>query len=117
MSTHYWAWPKRFALGKLGILAGMPERGKGQIICDMFGRITRKNGKWPCSEGDALHGDCLLLQGEDDLKDTVVPRMIAAGVDLSRVHLLNMVTKTDGSGKRQFDFAHLKRAMENECWC
>jgi hypothetical protein len=45
----------------------------------------------------------LLLQQEDDLSDTVAPRLRAAGADMSRVKILRMVRKTDGSGKRMFD--------------
>ena len=26
-----WLWPNRFALGKLGIIGGMPDQGKGCI--------------------------------------------------------------------------------------
>jgi putative DNA primase/helicase len=76
-----WLWPSRFALGKLGLLGGSPERGKGLIISDMFSRITR-GAPWPCNEGRAPKGDCVLLQQEDEDADTVVPRLMAAGADL-----------------------------------
>jgi hypothetical protein len=47
-----WLWPNRFALGKLAILAGLPDRGKGLITADMVGRITNpKMNLWPCGEG------------------------------------------------------------------
>ena len=36
-----WLWPGRFALGKLGLLGGNPERGKGLIVADIFSRLTR----------------------------------------------------------------------------
>ena len=98
-----WCWPNRFALGKLGLLGGNPERGKGLIIADMFSRITR-GAPWPCNEGSAPQGDVVLLQQEDDLSDTVVPRLKAAGADLKRVHMLQMIKKIDGSGRRMFDF-------------
>jgi putative DNA primase/helicase len=97
-----WLWPHRFARGKLGLLAGMPERGKGLILSDIFARITR-GMPWPCDEGKAEIGDVLLLQQEDDPADTVVPRLAAAGADLARIHILKMIKKTDGSGKRIFN--------------
>jgi putative DNA primase/helicase len=97
-----WLWPNRFALGKLGLLGGSPERGKGLIISDMFSRITR-GAPWPCNEGTAPKGDCVLLQQEDEDADTVVPRLTAAGADLKRVKLIKMITKVDGSGRRMFD--------------
>jgi putative DNA primase/helicase len=97
-----WWWQHRFALGKLGILGGNPERGKGLIISDVFARITRSL-PWPCDEGKADLGDVILLQQEDDLSDTIVPRLLAAGADLSRIHILKTVNKTDGSCKRAFN--------------
>jgi putative DNA primase/helicase len=101
-----WLWPGRFALGKLGLLAGMPDRGKGLIFSDVISRITR-GAPWPCGEDKAPLGDCVLIQHEDDPGDTVVPRLIAAGADLTRVHILTMVKKIDGSGKRIFSLADL----------
>jgi putative DNA primase/helicase len=101
-----WLWPGRFALGKLGLLAGMPDRGKGLIFSDIISRITR-GAPWPCGEGKAPLGDCVLIQHEDDPGDTVVPRFIAAGADLKRVHILTMVKKIDGSSKRIFSLADL----------
>jgi putative DNA primase/helicase len=110
-----WWWQHRFALGKLGILGGNPDRGKGLIICDIFSRITR-GAPWPCNEGNAEIGDVLLLQQEDDLSDTIVPRLLAAGADLSRIRFLKMVSKTDGSGRRVFnigtDLPMLRSALE-----
>jgi putative DNA primase/helicase len=110
-----WWWQHRFALGKLGILGGNPDRGKGLIICDIFSRLTR-GGPWPCDEGKAEIGDVLLLQQEDDLSDTIVPRLLAAGADLTRIHILKMINKTDGSSKRAFnvstDLPMLKSVLE-----
>jgi hypothetical protein len=37
-----WLWPSRFAIGKLGILAGLPDEGKGQVLTDMAARTTRE---------------------------------------------------------------------------
>jgi putative DNA primase/helicase len=110
-----WCWHNRFSLGALGLLGGNPDRGKGLIICDTFSRITR-GAPWPCNEGNAQIGDVILLQQEDDIRRTVVPRLRAAGADLSRVHLLKMVNKVDGSGKRVLnlttDLPMVRKALE-----
>jgi hypothetical protein len=50
MAAIQWLWPDRFAIGKLGLLVGLPDEGKGQIIADMTGRVTRGD-LWPCGEG------------------------------------------------------------------
>jgi putative DNA primase/helicase len=97
-----WLWPKRFALGKLGLLAGLPDRGKGLILADMAARVT-KGDLWPCEEGRALKGSVLLLSAEDAMEDTIVPRLVAAGADLDRVHIAQMVR--EGEAKRMFNLA------------
>jgi hypothetical protein len=51
-----WFWPQRFAIGKLGLLAGMPDRGKGLICADMAARTT-KGDEWPCDEERAIKGN------------------------------------------------------------
>jgi hypothetical protein len=85
-----WLWPHRFALGKLGILAGLPDEGKGQILADMAARVTGAL-EWPCNEGRAPQGNVIQLTAEDDPSDTVVPRLIAAGADLECVEIVSMV--------------------------
>jgi putative DNA primase/helicase len=50
--------------------------------------------------GVAQIGKVILLTAEDDIEDTVVPRLIAAGADLSRVEIIKMVCK--GDAKRMF---------------
>jgi hypothetical protein len=85
-----WLWPDRFAIGKLGLIAGLPDEGKGQIFCDMAARVTRGN-VWPCGEGRAPLGNVIHMSAEDDPADTIVPRLTAAGADLSRIELMSMV--------------------------
>jgi putative DNA primase/helicase len=90
MSAVQWLWPNRFALGKLAILGGLPDQGKGQILADMGARVTR-GLEWPCNEGHAPQGNVILLTAEDDPNDTVVPRLHAAGADLERIEIVSMV--------------------------
>ncbi len=108
-----WLWPNRFALGKLGLLAGLPDRGKGLITADMAARVT-KGDPWPCDEGQALKGNVLLLTAEDDTGDTVIPRLAAAGADLDHVEIIRMVREKDKT--RQFslvtDLELLRRKVE-----
>jgi hypothetical protein len=99
MTAIEWLWPDRFAIGKLGLLVGLPDEGKGQILADMAARVTRGD-EWPCSEGRAPQGNVILLSAEDDASDTVVPRLVAAGADLDRVEIVNMVR--DISKRRMF---------------
>ena len=95
-----WIWPGRFAVGKLGIIAGLPDEGKGQILCDIAARITRPESAWPCNEGIAPFGNVILLTAEDDIADTVHPRLKAAGADSDRVEIVQMVR--EGESERMF---------------
>jgi hypothetical protein len=96
-----WVWSGRFAVGKVGLLAGLPDEGKGQILCYIAAQITT-GGKWPCGEGAAPKGSVILLTAEDDLQDTVIPRLAAAGADLGKVHIVKMVRQSAGKGERMF---------------
>ena len=60
MTAVDWLWPNRFALGKLGLLAGLPDEGKGQILCYIAAQVTR-GGELPCNEGRAPLGSVIML--------------------------------------------------------
>jgi AAA domain len=52
----------------------------------------------PCEEGAAPQGDVTWFNAEDDARDTVKPRLVAAGADPKRVHFVNG-TRRDGADK------------------
>ena len=43
-----------------------------------------------------------MVQAEDDPEDTTVPRLIAAGADLTRIHFLTAVSAPGPNGIRPF---------------
>jgi putative DNA primase/helicase len=98
-----WFWPGRFALGKLGLIGGLPDKGKGLISADMIANTTR-GGQWPCNEGTAPAGNVIWFTAEDDIEDTVIPRLVAADADLTKVHIIGMAANPDGS-PRMFNLA------------
>jgi AAA domain/Bifunctional DNA primase/polymerase, N-terminal len=109
-----WFWKHRFALGKIGLIGGMPDKGKGLLAAYMCAACT--NGEpWPCDEGHAPRGDAILFTAEDDIEDTVIPRLTAAGADLTRTHIVEMAKNPDGS-ERMFslvtDLPALKAKIE-----
>jgi len=83
-----WLWPGRFALGKFGLIAGLPDKGKGQIAAFIAAAVTARV-PLPCDEGFAPQGNVLWFNAEDGQRDTVLPRLIAAGADPARVHFVN----------------------------
>lgn len=79
-----WLWPGRVPLGKVTILSGDPNLGKSFLTLDLAARVSA-GLPWPDGTGPAARGSVILLSAEDDVADTLVPRLVAAGADLSRV--------------------------------
>ena len=57
---------------------------------------------WPCDEGNAPLGNVIILTAEDDVADTVRPRLEVAGANLKRVHVIKAI-KLKNQGPRTFD--------------
>lgn len=94
-----WVWVGWLARGKVHVMAGAPGTGKTTAAVALAATLT-VGGRWP--DGiPAPVGDVLVWSGEDDPKDTLVPRLIAAGADLKRVHFV--ASFTDERGPRAFD--------------
>jgi hypothetical protein len=86
-----WFWAGRYSFGALGLVVGLPDVGKGQFVSYTAARVTR-GGAFPCGEGEVTAtGNVLILSSEDAPNTAIVPRLIAAGADLSRVKILKMV--------------------------
>ena len=101
-----WLWPGRIAHGKLSVLVGDPSVGKSQLTADIASRVTTGRG-FPVvtSWGDIVSeskqttpGSVLLIAGEDDPRDTILPRLEAAGADVSKVALIEGEETTDKDG-------------------
>jgi DNA polymerase len=107
MRAIVWLWDKRFAIGKIGIIAGLPDEGKGQILCYIAARATQSL-EWPNGEGRAPQGNVIILSAEEDPSDSLTPRLAAAGADLGRIHFAKMIVdrdeKTGQQHKRMFSF-------------
>jgi AAA domain len=88
-----WLWSKRFAVGKLSLVVGLPDEGKELLTSYIVAQVTCA-GLWPCNEGHAPLGNVLMFTDEDDHNDTVVPRLAAAGADRKRVEIVKMVSGT-----------------------
>jgi putative DNA primase/helicase len=95
-----WLWPGRIPLGKLTLLAGDPGLGKSFVTLDLTARVSRGDC-WPDMPlFKQTPGNVILLNCEDDACDTIAPRLDKAGVDDTRVVLLEGVKHFDK--RRQF---------------
>ena len=89
-----WLWPGRIPLGKISIIAGDPGLMKSMLSLDIAARVSR-GLPWP-DGGTAPQGDVLLLTAEDDLDDTVRPRLDTLGADVKRITALTMIWTPEG---------------------
>jgi putative DNA primase/helicase len=90
--TLKWLWPGRIPLGKLTLLIGDPGLGKSLLTIDIAARVSR-GSSFP--DGERCEGgDVIFLSAEDDVADTIRPRLDAAGADVARVHILEGVRVT-----------------------
>lgn len=81
-----WLWPGHFAAGTLTLLDGDPGQGKSLLTLDLAARLSAGTA-WPDGVALAGPGAVVLLNSEDALAPTIVPRLRAAGADLDRVHV------------------------------
>lgn len=79
-----WIWESWLAAGKLHILAGQAETGKTTIAIAIAATLS-SGGLFPDGAGAPI-GDTLVWSGEDDFRDTILPRFIANGGVRDRIH-------------------------------
>ncbi|HUU66733.1 MAG TPA: AAA family ATPase [Methyloceanibacter sp.] len=109
-----WLWPGMIPKSALAIIDGDPGVGKSTICIDLAARVS-SGGTMPdgttCAPGTAL-----ILSAEDNPATTIVPRLIAAGADLSRVRIVDSETEVAGHVARMVslpdDVASLQREID-----
>lgn len=92
-----WLWPGWVAAGKLTILAGNAGTGKTTLALAIAAALT-SGGVWPDGTDVSCPGNVLIWSGEDAPEDTLVPRLIAAGADLTRCYFVAGMRDSDQSG-------------------
>jgi RecA-family ATPase len=99
-----WLWDKRIPLGGITLCVGREGTGKSTLTAHLIAQVTtgRLQGE--------LHGqpcDVILATLEDSLASVVVPRLIAAGADLERVHLVKLRGDEEGPLRIPDDLAEI----------
>lgn len=91
-----WLWAGYLPMGKLALLEGDPGLGKSTMWVDIVARVTT-GAAFPGDHREREPRNVLVIAGEDDWHDTIIPRLKAAGADLARV--LPMPLKHDEEGQ------------------
>jgi hypothetical protein len=96
-----WLWSGRIPAGKITVLDGDPGLGKSTLLCELAARISRGE---PLPGDDTLAGPgaprgVLLLSAEDDVFDTIRPRIDAAGGDPQRIAAFVAIPDGTDSGR------------------
>jgi putative DNA primase/helicase len=108
-----WLWAHRVPLGKLCLFVGVPGSGKSLCAGDVAARLS-SGAAWFDAENTFPPSESLLLCGEDDIEDTTIPRLQAAGADLSKIHFLKSVItgSAETADERELGFDQDLRQVE-----
>jgi putative DNA primase/helicase len=108
-----WLWNGWLPAGKLTILAGSAGTGKTTLALGLGAALT-SGGRWPDGTQCRARGNVLIWSSEDVADDTLVPRLIASGADMSRCHFIEGITENGESVPfdPSRDILDLHRAVE-----
>ncbi|HUW32276.1 MAG TPA: AAA family ATPase, partial [Planctomycetota bacterium] len=105
-----WVWPGRMALGKLTLLVGDPGVGKSFLSLDIAARISTGRTMPGCDSERPMPAGVVLLSAEDDVADTIRPRLDAAEADVDRINCVPAVRRLNGdSGEMVEDCFNLEQ--------
>ncbi|MDP9026437.1 MAG: AAA family ATPase [Actinomycetota bacterium] len=105
-----WLWAEKMPVGCLGIAAGRGGEGKSSFALWMAALLSL--GLLPGAHYGTPR-DTIIVGGEDSWAHIMVPRLIAAGADLSRIHRLDILTEsgTETSPRLPIDINNLEAAI------
>ncbi len=110
-------WQNRVYKGKLNLLCGDPGKGKSMLTADMAARFSI-GADWPDGAPSTGPGSVIFFSAEDDVADTILPRLKRAGADLSRIYCMETVStfnaKTGRHDRASFALGEHVPLLESE---
>lgn len=101
-----WLWPGRIPANKVTLCAGEAKIGKSFFTLWLSAAVSAGLG-YPGGNGECMPaGNVVILSAEDDIDDTIKPRLIAAGADIRRVQALTTMRMPDGT-RSPFTLAYI----------
>jgi RecA-family ATPase len=108
-----WLWYARLFRRSISLLEGPPEKGKSTILASLA--ACESNGhSFPGETQGHEPGCVVMLVAEDDIKTIVKPRLIAAGANFKRVHVLK-ATRDDAGDLVPFHLSDDCDRLAVEC--
>lgn len=111
MKELQWLWPQKLPKGHVSFFTGKPDCGKSLTLLDVVARVTT-GANWPDgSINTHPPSRVLLAASEDDPADTLIPRLVAAGADLTKVDIIvgTMMEMKAKKGRKKRTNLNLKR--------
>ena len=110
-----WLWDNRIPLGKLSLIVGDPGLGKSFLTLYITAQVTTGR-PWPDDpfKHAILRGSVIILTAEDDISDTVLPRLLNHEADVARIRAIQGVTYDDPEceGPHHFNVTQHLPALE-----
>src|SRR6516225_3093528 len=89
-----WLWPGRLALGKPALFDGDPELGKSLVALDLCAAVTAGR-PFPDGQPGPAPSNVIILNSEDNPRDTIIPRLRSRGADLDRAFIFHQDVPLD----------------------
>jgi putative DNA primase/helicase len=112
MAELEWLWPGRIPKGKITLYTGKPDGGKSLALLDLIACVTTGKDFPDGAQNTLPPSKVLLAATEDDPADTIIPRLIAAGADVSKVKIILgtvVISKKDKKLKKKRTNLDIKR--------
>ena len=103
-----WLCDKVIPLGRVTGIVGYPGQGKSLLTINLAATVSN-GAAWPAGYSTVKRGRVIILSAEDSPSDTLVPRLVAAGADLTRISVVEAVK--DGGAERDFDLGRDLRGL------
>ena len=83
-----WLWQPYIAIGKITLLQGDPGSGKSSMMMNLIAELS-KGGSAPDGRAFGIPQRVIYQCSEDGAKDTIKPRLLAAGADCSNIAFID----------------------------